>query len=100
MHGTKSWELVADSQIIFASPTRVPSDAHDIANPYSQSYLFTHNVRFFEDWHLDLSFTLCTASWTILILSAASITLSALYLPEEGDYELIPEYPETQQDEQ
>lgn len=36
----------------------------------------------------------------MLVLTGLGIIASALYLPEEGDYELIPDYPETQQDEQ
>lgn len=30
-----------------------------------------------------------TASWTILFLTSVGIIASALYLPAEGDYELI-----------
>jgi hypothetical protein len=30
-----------------------------------------------------------TASWSILILTSLGIIASALYLPAEGDYELI-----------
>ena len=66
----------------------------------TKAYLFIHSPRFSQHWHLDLSFTLCALSWTLLVLSGLAITASALYLPEEGDYELIPDYPETQQDEQ
>jgi hypothetical protein len=66
-----------------------------------QAFLFDNDERFFEGWFLDIGWSLCTASWSILILSALGITLSALYLPEEGDYELIPDYPmSNEQDEQ
>ncbi|KAH7135391.1 hypothetical protein B0J11DRAFT_158581 [Dendryphion nanum] len=50
--------------------------------------------------HLGTSWTLCAASFSTLLVTALGITGSALYLPTEGDYELIPDYPETQQDEQ
>ncbi|KAF2649825.1 hypothetical protein K491DRAFT_707905 [Lophiostoma macrostomum CBS 122681] len=65
------------------------------------AFLFDNDERFFEGWYLDVGFSLCTASWSLLILSAIGITLSALYLPEEGDYELIPDHPMSgEQDEQ
>ena len=56
-----------------------------------QAVLFENDTRFWNGWHLDLSWTLCTASWTILFLTALGISASAYYLPAEGDYELIPE---------
>jgi hypothetical protein len=34
---------------------------------------------------------MCTASFSLLVLTALGITASAYYLPAEGDYELIPE---------
>ncbi|KAF1945304.1 hypothetical protein EJ02DRAFT_369636 [Clathrospora elynae] len=55
------------------------------------SFLFDHDDRFWHGWHLDVSWSLCTASWTILILTAIGIAASALYLPVESDYELIPD---------
>lgn len=57
----------------------------------SQAFLFDHDERFWDGWHLDLSWSLCTASWTILILTSIGMAASAFYLPTEGDYELIPE---------
>jgi len=65
-----------------------------------QAYLFDHNERFYEGWYLDASWSLCTASWAILFLTAVGMTASALYLPPEGDYELIPDRLEVVQDEQ
>ncbi|KAF2020907.1 hypothetical protein BU24DRAFT_10711 [Aaosphaeria arxii CBS 175.79] len=62
------------------------------------AYLFDNDERFFEGWYLDLSWTLCTASWSLLVLTSLGMAASALYLPAEGDYEVIPEYPEIQQD--
>ena len=56
----------------------------------SQAYLFDYDDRFFEGWKLDTAWILCTVSWSIAILSAAFITLSAYVFPSEGGYELIP----------
>lgn len=56
-----------------------------------QSYVFDHDPRFFSGFLLDSSWSMCTASWTLLVLTALGITASAYYLPTEGDYELIPE---------
>ncbi|RYN60766.1 hypothetical protein AA0114_g849 [Alternaria tenuissima] len=55
------------------------------------AFLFDNDDRFWKGWHLDLSWSLCTASWTILFLTSVGIAVSAFYLPVEGDYELIPE---------
>lgn len=67
----------------------------------TQAFLFDNDDRFFEGWYLDLGWSLTTASWSILILSALGIAASALYLPDEGDYEIIPDYPmSNEQDEQ
>lgn len=63
------------------------------------AFLFDHDERFFEGWYLDTSFTLCTASWSLLVLTSLGITASALYLEEEGGYELIPNFQlQTEQD--
>jgi hypothetical protein len=56
-----------------------------------QAYLFDYDDRFFAGWRLDSAFILCTISWTISIISAVLIALSAYVLPSEGDYELIPD---------
>lgn len=56
-----------------------------------QSYVFDHDTRFFSGFLLDSSWSMCTASWTLLVLTALGIAASAYYLPIEGDYELIPE---------
>ncbi|ORY14690.1 hypothetical protein BCR34DRAFT_560091 [Clohesyomyces aquaticus] len=55
------------------------------------SFLFSHDEKFSSGWYLDSSWTLCTVSWTLLFLTGLGITASALSLPEEGDYELIPD---------
>ncbi|KAF8865060.1 hypothetical protein BDZ45DRAFT_796874 [Acephala macrosclerotiorum] len=54
------------------------------------AYLFDNDDRFFVGWQLDKSWILCTVSWSIAIVSAALISLSAFVIPSEGDYELIP----------
>lgn len=55
-----------------------------------QAYLFDNDDRFFVGWKLDKSWILCTVSWSIAVLSAAFISLSAFIFPSEGGYELIP----------
>jgi len=54
------------------------------------SFLYDYDERFFKGWHLDISWILCTVSWSILVTTAASIIGAVIYLPEEGGYELIP----------
>jgi len=54
------------------------------------AYLFDNDDRFFIGWKLDKSWILCTVSWSIAIISAGLISLSAFVMPSEGDYELIP----------
>lgn len=55
-----------------------------------QSFLYDYDERFFKGWHLDISWILCTVSWSILVTTAAGIIGAVIYLPEEGGYELIP----------
>lgn len=65
------------------------------------AFLFDHDSRFFEGWYLDTSFTLCTISWSLLVMTSLGITASAVCLEEEGGYELIPDFNiETEQDDQ
>ncbi|MCJ1362865.1 hypothetical protein MMC16_001971 [Acarospora aff. strigata] len=54
------------------------------------AYLYDYDDRFFPPWQLDTSWTLCTGSWCILVLSAAGVLAAAFVIPEEGGYELIP----------
>ncbi|KAH7356799.1 hypothetical protein BKA65DRAFT_450622 [Rhexocercosporidium sp. MPI-PUGE-AT-0058] len=54
------------------------------------AYLFDNDDRFFVGWKLDKSWILCTVSWSIAVVSAALISLSAFVFPSEGGYELIP----------
>ncbi|KAF2231760.1 hypothetical protein EV356DRAFT_283857 [Viridothelium virens] len=57
------------------------------------AFLYDHDDKFPTGWKLDVSWILCTVSWCILALDAAFIIISALILPSEGDYELIPDRP-------
>lgn len=56
-----------------------------------QAYLFDKDDRFFVGWKLDKSFILCTASWSIAMISAGAISIAAFAFPPEGGYELIPD---------
>jgi hypothetical protein len=68
----------------------VLSKGRYIAN-LMQAYLYDNDdVRFFIGWKLDKSWILCIVSWSIAVLSAAFISLSAFIFPLEGGYELIP----------
>ncbi|CAO2655963.1 Nn.00g047660.m01.CDS01 [Neocucurbitaria sp. VM-36] len=64
------------------------------------AFLFDHDSRFWDGWYLDISWSLCTASWTILTLTCLAIVASAIYLPVEGDYELIPDQSQVEPDDQ
>ena len=57
---------------------------------YQQAFLYEHDDRFFPGWKLDVSWILCTVSWSIAAILASGIIASALLLPSEGGYELIP----------
>lgn len=61
------------------------------ANGLSQAYLYDNDDRFFPGWKLDKSWILCTVSASVAIISASGIIASALTLPSEGGYELIPD---------
>lgn len=54
------------------------------------TFLYDYDERFFKGWHLDTSWILCTVSWSALVTTMAGILGAAVYLPEEGGYELIP----------
>jgi len=56
------------------------------------SYLYDYDHQFSEQlgWGLDWGFTWCAFSWSISILLAIGVLLSAYLLPSEGGYELIP----------
>lgn len=55
-----------------------------------QAYVYDNDDRFFPGWRLDTSWILCTASWSIMVLLGAGVSATALLLPSEGGYELIP----------
>ena len=57
---------------------------------FLQAYLYDHDERFFVGWKLDTSWVLCTVSWSVLFVSGLGVSLAAIFLPEEGSYELIP----------
>ncbi|KAF2215799.1 hypothetical protein CERZMDRAFT_35154 [Cercospora zeae-maydis SCOH1-5] len=52
--------------------------------------VFEHDSRFFVGWSLDKSWILCTVSWTVLLVNAASVLGAAFCLEPEDDYEMIP----------
>lgn len=54
------------------------------------AYLYDNDDRFFAGWKLDKGWILCTVSWSISVLSASFIALSAHVFPPEDGYELIP----------
>jgi len=53
------------------------------------AYVYDHDERFFPGWKLDVSWALCTASWSILALTGIGIGAATYALPDEGGYELI-----------
>ncbi|KAF2674186.1 hypothetical protein BT63DRAFT_449177 [Microthyrium microscopicum] len=53
------------------------------------AYVFDHDERFFPGWKLDVSWALCTASWSVLALTGIGIGAATYALPDEGGYELI-----------
>ncbi|MCJ1274011.1 hypothetical protein MMC21_001805 [Puttea exsequens] len=54
------------------------------------AYLYDNDDRFFPGWKLDISWVLCTISWSVMVLLGAGVIATALLLPTEGGYELIP----------
>jgi len=78
----KGWKVVC-SLLVFSALVQLVSMA-------LVSFLFDHDDRFFSGWYLDKSWVLCTVSWSMLITTAAGVIAAAIYLPEEGGYELIP----------
>lgn len=53
--------------------------------------LQTHDDHFFPGWYLSTSFSLCCASWAVQLVTGVGLVASAIFLPEEGGYELIPD---------
>ena len=56
-----------------------------------QAFLYENDDRFFPGWKLDISWILCTVSWTVAFLLACGISAAAILLPSEAGYELIPD---------
>ncbi|KAM0800865.1 hypothetical protein BDR22DRAFT_880729 [Usnea florida] len=54
------------------------------------AYLYDNDDRFFPGWKLDISWIFSTVSWSVLMLLSFGIAATALLLPAEGGYELIP----------
>ncbi|KAM3425225.1 hypothetical protein BST61_g7179 [Cercospora zeina] len=52
--------------------------------------VFEHDPRFFVGWSLGKAWILCTVSWTVLLVNAASVLGAAFCLEPEDDYERIP----------
>ncbi|KAL8653374.1 MAG: hypothetical protein Q9226_003877 [Calogaya cf. arnoldii] len=61
------------------------------------AFLYDNDDRFFPGWKLDISWILCTTSWSVLLFLAGGIAASAFLLPSEAGYELIPD---TERDEE
>jgi hypothetical protein len=80
---SQGW-MVAVALLIFSAFTQCAGMA-------VVAFVFENDPRFWSGWHLDASWTFCTTSWSLLVLSAFGIAFSAIYMPTEGDYELIPE---------
>ncbi|EEQ91468.2 uncharacterized protein BDCG_06588 [Blastomyces dermatitidis ER-3] len=59
------------------------------------SYLNDNDDHFYLGFRLDDSFIMCTVSWCLALLAAATIIFAARVLPSEGGYELIAEQPDS-----
>ena len=56
-----------------------------------QAYSYDNDNRYnVPGYSLDISWILCTVSWSVMVLSAAFFTLSAFIFKSEDGYELIP----------
>ena len=65
-----------------------------------QAYVYDYDDRFFPGWRLDTSWILCTASWSAMILLGAGVSATALLLPSEEGYELIPSKQHSEEEEE
>ncbi|EKD13691.1 hypothetical protein MBM_07892 [Drepanopeziza brunnea f. sp. 'multigermtubi' MB_m1] len=79
----KGWKLLSFMLVLVATV--------QCASMAIVAYLFDNDDRFFVGWKLDQSWILCTVSWSIAMISAGAISISAFAFPSEGDYELIPD---------
>jgi hypothetical protein len=50
------------------------------------AYLYDWDDRFFVGWNLDISWIFTTISWSVMVILAVVLCLSALLLPPEGGY--------------
>lgn len=55
-----------------------------------KAYLYDHDDRFFPGWKLDISWILCTVSFSAVLVLFVGLPLAMVLLPVEGGYELIP----------
>lgn len=53
------------------------------------SYVYENDEKFFIGWKLDVSWMLCTFSWSISLIIAGSIALVGWLLPSEDGYERL-----------
>ncbi|OAX85531.1 hypothetical protein ACJ72_00070 [Emergomyces africanus] len=58
------------------------------------SYLHDNDDHFYLGFRLDDSFIMCTVSWCLALLTAATVVFAAYVLPSEGGYELIADHPD------
>jgi len=56
------------------------------------AYLYDNDERFFTGWKLDVSWILCTVSWSLLALTGTGIGAATYALPSEGGYEFVAGY--------
>ncbi|EON67561.1 hypothetical protein W97_06929 [Coniosporium apollinis CBS 100218] len=78
----QGWKIVCSLLVVAA--------AAQCASMAVVAGLLDRDDRFIVGWALDRSWILCTVSWSVLAMSAAGLLAATIYMPEEGDYELIP----------
>lgn len=80
----KGWKMVSGLMIVAGV---VQCAAMSIV-----AFLYDNDERFFPPgWRLDSSWILCTVSWAFSFMIATGLIAAAIVLPEEGNYELIPD---------
>ncbi|MCJ1450716.1 hypothetical protein MMC28_001050 [Mycoblastus sanguinarius] len=88
------WKILSGLHVLVgalecASMAIIVSVALAGAGRKDAAYLYDNDDRFFPGWKLDISWIVCTVSWSVMFLLAAGISATALLLPSEGGYELI-----------
>jgi len=80
----RGWKVVC---VLLAITTVVQAAGMSVV-----AYLYDHDERFFPPgWKLDVSWILCTFSWSLLALTGMGIGAATYASPNEGGYELIPD---------